>query len=227
MKKNEQEVTAQDVQGLENHEAGVDAQSQGVSNLGFISFIDSMDDALKNADLLAQVKNARTKIIAVGLISSEIKKNFSSVVLLIDKLIDQINQKRDGVVSQINEIKKRVDGLMSSGLVQIDENEYKKSEESVKQYTMLLDGICQELAQEKLLLEKFIGDKHPEGVIVGEDTTESFADAAAAKIKAVKHHLKTIDRDLGVSYSRYHFGFESQLRRIIYVENALKRQVQK
>ncbi|KKQ49047.1 MAG: hypothetical protein US69_C0010G0041 [candidate division TM6 bacterium GW2011_GWF2_38_10] len=227
MKKNEHETMVQNVQGIENNEVGVDTQSQGVSNLGFISVVDSMDDTLKNTDLLAKIKDAHAKIIEVGPISSDIKKNFSSVALLIDNLIKQINQKRDGVISQISEIKKRVSGLMASGLVQIDENEYKKSEESVKQYTALLDGICQELAQEKLLLEKFIGDKHPEGVIVGEDTTESFADAAAAKIKAVKHHLKTIDRDLGVSYSRYHFGFESQLRRIIYVENALKRQVQK
>ena len=112
---------------------------------------------------------------------------------------------------------------MHSGIVQIDQQEYKQSEISVAQYMKVLESICAEVSSEIAYFEEFFGDKRPSSVVVSKSESDYFDVMIEEKNQFTKRYIKTIVRDLLVSYSRYSHGFDSQVKRIEQIESLLKK----
>lgn len=220
MESNEKKIQQEEKQDSNSHLNLIESDAYG---LGFSKVFEHAQDVENNEALKEILQKTNNELLKVTPISPELHHEFKYVVQAIDNLVNNIQLKKVAIVEKVEEIKVKVQALVASELVKIDEREYQKSEESVAQYAQLLDGICQELVTEKNLCEHFVGDTLPEVVVIGKGTASSFIDVARYKIKAVKHHLKTIERDLSISYSRYSFGFDSQLKRIAYVQSALKK----
>ncbi len=185
---------------------------------------EKIDELIKDEKFLIQLAQSGKKVISVGVLPESLKINFAQLIEKISSLRDEILQKKEDVLTKNSLIKQRVAVLLGSEEVDVDQTEYEKSEISVLEYSGLLDNICAELNSEHISLTLFLSDKCPKHVIVGAHAAESFSVVAQEQINAIKRHVKAIQRDLDVSYSRYSYGFDAQLKRIDYVESLVKKE---
>jgi len=115
-------------------------------------------------------------------------------------------------------IKDKVASLVTSGKVQIHQDEYKKSEESVTQYAGLLDNIMVEIDSEISYFGLFLGEELPGQVVAWMSEPDDFIAYIKEKVRFIKKYVKSIRKDLNISFSRYNFGFQAQIKRILQVE---------
>ena len=172
-----------------------------------------------NAELLKELDAVRKKILLIEPISQEIKTKFHEVLESLVALKDEILNKQKEALRRNALIKEKVDLLVLSGKVQVNEEEYQNSEISVKQYATLLQNIIGDIEQELSSSSALISDQVPSHLIVFKYESDSFSEYMQEKIKALKKYIKKIHKDLTISDSRYHFGFDAQMKRITYFEH--------
>ncbi len=181
-----------------------------------------VDGLVNDEKFLAQLAQSDKKIVAADHLNEGLKNNLVGVVEELKNLHDEVANKKQDVLSRSHSIKERVELLVQAGKVHIDQDEYAKSEVSVVRYADLLDGIGAELQSEINYFSLFLGDNRPKHIIAQKNSSDVFDSVMQEKVKTIKRYLKTIKRDLSVSYSRYCFGFDSQIKRINYIEAMLK-----
>ncbi len=190
-----------------------------------IEINEKIDELINDDAFLAQLVQSGKKVIEVGTLSEPLKTSFEQVIEKIDSLCADVLNKKEEILSKNSLITKRVDVLLVSEKVQIDQDDYKNSEKSVIQYGVLLDNICAELRDESAWFTLFLSGKSPAHVIVRNDSPSFFDAVAQAKVKGIRGHIKSMNRDLEISFSRYSYGFDEQLKRIAYIESLIKKEV--
>lgn len=163
------------------------------------------------------------KQVAVTDIGAEQKERFNSSIHSLESLKNEINDKKSSVIEKKEFIKQKMLTLKNSQKVTIDENEFVKSEKSVAEYVRLLDKMVIEIERDITYYTSLISSTPPEHVMVLKSSSDSFEDYVQERIANIKKYIKTETRDLAVSYSRYCFGFDAQIRQIAYVEQVLHR----
>lgn len=187
-----------------------------------IEINEKIEDLLDDERYIAQLKRANKKIITVGILSGAVLAQIRQLIGELNNLRTEVIEKKNDINTKSLTIKQRVNALLQSGKVNVDQTEYTKSEASVLQYVSMLDAICAELEAEGNFFSLFLRDTCPSHVIVHQGVSEPFDEVVMVRTKSVKHYIKTIYRDLSISYSRYNYGFETQLNRISYVESCMK-----
>lgn len=175
----------------------------------------SAEDYQKFLDGLAQ---ANKKIISVTPLDAHDRNLVQEVVACLLELKNEVLAKRQESLRQSNFIKEKVNVLITSGKVQIHQDEYKKSEESVVQYAGLLDNIVAEIDSEINYFNLFTGNDLPGQVVAWAKEPDTFVEYIREKIRFIKKYVKSIRKDLNVSFSRYNFGFQAQIKRVLQVE---------
>lgn len=157
------------------------------------------------------------KVIPVVPLGSD-QSLISEILFSLSQLGDEVLLKRDEAVKQSQDIKAKVSALVESGKVHINQDEYQKSEESVIQYAGLLENIVNEITGEIAFFGLFSTDNAPKHVVVWNEDPDDFLEFIKAKVRFIKKYVKSIRKDLNISFSRYNFGFQAQIKRILQVE---------
>lgn len=167
---------------------------------------------------LDNLTKTNKKIIKVTPLDLTERRLIEDVLLCLTELKNEVLQKRDESMRQGQFIKDKVESLITSGKVQIHLDEYKKSEESVIQYAGLLDNIVNEIESEINYFCLFISEDLPGQVVAWATEPDDFGTYIKEKVRFIKKYAKSIRKDLNISFSRYNFGFQAQIKRILQVE---------
>jgi hypothetical protein len=165
-----------------------------------------------------------TEKIPTTSLQGTLKASLLAAVQALEALKNEIEEKKQGAVEKRSLIKEKVQALCDSGKVNIDTTEFEKSDVSVKEFVGLLDRMIQEVDADYVFYKSFTENEPPATITVFKvEQRGSFEDVIKERIDMIKRYVKTARRDLAVSYSRYCYGFEAQIRHILYVEQVLKR----
>ena len=142
---------------------------------------------------------------------------------LVSIRLDIFNKKVE-IVTKQTLIKEKVTLLSESKKVRIDKAEFDRSEKSAHSYTHLLDGIINELSGEIAYYNVFLSDEAPplDKIAVPLQAPDKIEDYLELQMNGVKRYLKNVKRDITISFSRYTFGFDEQLKHLTYVESYIK-----
>lgn len=187
---------------------------------------DNLEDLAQDKKFLEQLAERKYKLVEVGLLSEGLKNEILQIVDSLMKLRNLIVEKGQEVLTKNSSIKEKIEKLTAHGDVKINQQEYKKSEISVLHYMHLLKNISLETDKEMAYFAQFLKEDHPKLIIAKTTESDNFEKLVQSKISLAKRYVKTISKDVQVSYSRYCYGFDAQLKRIIYIE-ALVPQVKK
>lgn len=159
-----------------------------------------------------------TKQIKVQPLPDALKKQLVAAVGLLGELRTEIENKKVGALEKRDIIKAKIDALRASEKVNIDDAEFKKSEESVQHFVQLLDKMIQEVSADEKFYASLTQDNPPESMTAFKFDSDDFLQLVTSRIVSIKKYVKNAKRDLSISYSRYCFGFDAQIRQINYVE---------
>lgn len=150
----------------------------------------------------------------------KLKKTIDDLVAI---RLDIFNKKVE-IVNKQNLIKEKIDFLNESKKVRIDKAAIERSEKSALSYTRLLDGIINELSREIAYYNIFLTDEKPpqDKIVAPLQAPDKIEDFLELQLNGVKRHLKHVKRDIAISFSRYTFGFDEQLKHLTYVESFIK-----
>ena len=169
-------------------------------------------------ELRKQLEIAHKKLVLTEPLSQQTKQKFQESLASLAALKEEILRKLDEALLRSSLIKQKVDLLLHSGKVQVNEEEYKNSEISVQHYAQLLHTIVDDIEQEMKAFSVLTADQLPQYFIITKDEPSKFVDFVEEKIKAIRKYSKNIRKDLNVSDSRYRYGFDAQMKRISYIE---------
>ena len=162
------------------------------------------------------------KLMTIDPISQELEQNFSEIIELITQLELELNEKQQSAREKSAMINARVEKLVQSGKVQVDQKEYAQSAQSVEHYAGLLKKIATETSREKEFFTRIREAAKPLYLVVWHHAPSDLPAYIREKIKAQKKYMKSVKKDLAVSFSRYNYSFEAQARHIAYVEGIVE-----
>jgi len=79
-----------------------------------------------------------------------------------------------------------------------------------------------EVADDSAFYTSLLSQKPPENVFVLKFESDDFGVYLDKRLWTVKRYVKSAKRDLSVSFSRYCYGFDSQINHLSYIEQAIK-----
>ncbi len=176
-----------------------------------------------------QIELYKKKIVCTKL-TDELTHRFNDAAVLLITLDAEVTSKQEQALEKNGYIKGIVQQLMQDGYIQVNEQEFKRSEESVQKYVDLLNDVRNEIHQEMQRIALMQTAEEGKEFAVWKTAPDEYPVYVEQRIKQLKHYIKSVRRDLNISYSRYCFGFESQMRRIEaiqrYVEQVVKQKAQ-
>ncbi len=161
--------------------------------------------------------------LAVEPLQADLRTGLTCAVQALHDLKNEIAQKKDGALEKRQLIREKVMALCESGKVNVDQSEFDKSDISVHEFVGLLDRMIEEVDADYLFYNDLLSDAPPATMLVFKVEHGTFEEIIKQRIEMIKRYVKTAKRDLAVSYSRYCYGFEAQIRQILYVEQVLIR----
>ncbi len=156
-------------------------------------------------------------------LQGELKIQLARAVALLHDLKQEIEGKKGGALEKRQLIRAKVTALCDSGKVNVDQSEFDKSDVSVHEFVGLLDRMIEEVDADYQFYKQLASDTPPPTMLVFKVEHGSFEEVVKQRIEMIKRYVKTAKRDLAVSYSRYCYGFEAQIRQILFVEQVLMR----
>lgn len=183
--------------------------------------------AKNDADIAEKIMQEHFKKVSVGTISDVQRARLQYAIDLLITLKDEVLEKKRGALEKKECIKDKISHLKESGKVNIDEEEFRKTETSVAEFVGLLDKMIDEINRDVIFYQSLLSDNPPSHVFAYKDESDDFGDQLENRISSIKKYAKNAKRDLAISYSRYCFGFDAQIRQISYVEVVLQRAEEK
>lgn len=192
-----------------------------------VSLVNPSQDSSEKSDVEKKIEEIDPKT-QKYLYIKPVEQNFKvKLKKTIDDLVairlDIFNKKVE-IVTKQNLIKEKITFLSESKKVRIDKAEIERSEKSAHSYTQLLDGIINELSGEIAYYNVFLSDEKPpvDKIVVPLQAPDKIEDYLELQMNGVKRYLKNVKRDIAISFSRYTFGFDEQLKHLTYVESFIK-----
>lgn len=174
-------------------------------------------------ELLEQEIERHKKVIVSTALSEDLLKRFQQAILLLKDLEKDVEGKQQQALEKNEHIKQTVQQLMQAGFIQVNEQEFKRSEESVQEYVRLLNDVKDEINEEMLRVTMMEQAEPGKEFAVWKSASDSYEEYVESRIKQIKHYVKSVKRDLNISYSRYCFGFDAQMRRIESIQRFVHR----
>lgn len=156
-------------------------------------------------------------------LQGELKLQLARAVESLQDLKQEIERKKGGALEKRQLIREKVTALCDSGKVNVDQSEFDKSDVSVHEFVGLLERMIEEVDADYQFYKLLVSEAPPATMLVFKVEHGTFEEVVAQRIEMIKRYVKTAKRDLAVSYSRYCYGFEAQIRQILFVEQVLMR----
>ena len=134
------------------------------------------------------------------------------------KVKEELEIRMIEAVTKNEDIKKRLEVLEAAGVIQIDHEQSKHFEQSIKTYLGLLYNITLELQEEINFFNPFFAQPRPKTVQVPESVQVDAAAFIRMSAEGMRRHAKTVSKGMLVSYSRYGFSLDSQLKQLNILE---------
>lgn len=198
--------------------------SQDVSQ---VSLASSSQDSAEKSNVekkIEEIDPKTQKYLYIKPVAQDFKIRLKKTIdELVSIRLDIFNKKVE-IVTKQTLIKEKITLLSESKKVRIDKAEFERSEKSAHSYTQLLDGIINELSGEIAYYNVFISDDAPpiDKIPVPIQAPDKIEDYLELQMNGVKRYLKNVKRDIAISFSRYTFGFDEQLKHLTYVESYIK-----
>lgn len=198
---------------------------QTESDAGYMRLIeeDSIKKILDNDDDSEEITKLREEfsgsltLVDKALIQKKIYECFSDLFAL----FFDIKTKRENAEELNNMIKQKLQVLSEAKAIVIDEQVLSRNEASINHYMKLLEELLGEVKQETDRFNLFArANNIYVNALAVELVPHNFLQILEEKIKNTKRYIKNVQRDINISYSRYSFGFESQMKQIAYLEAA-------
>jgi len=174
---------------------------------------------------MAAYEQENKKEITATALPEHVRVKLEEVLTTLRELGQEVILKQVQAIEKNKHIKARVQILMDSGKVQIDQEEFNRSEVSVLRYAEVLNQIIAEVEQEGMFISKLLRQEPGAIMHVWKQDADSFEAYVQARIKFVKQYIKTVKKNLFISFSRYCFGFDAQEQRIGYIESLVRNAV--
>lgn len=187
--------------------------------------ISEMDLSEEDRQALEQQMELYKKKITCTKLTDELTHRFNDAAGLLITLDAEVIEKQHQALEKNDYIKQIVQKLMTDGYIQVNEQEFKRSEESVQKYVDLLNDVRNEINQEMQRIALMQTAEEGKEFAVWKTAPDEYPVYVEQRIKQLKHYIKSVRRDLNISYSRYCFGFESQMRRIESIQRYIERVV--
>ena len=212
-----------DLVEVENKDAVVElVEGEGLKKAS----TDSDAGELLTEEQIEQVKQRMfedmTKKIPVVPLSSTLHSHLAAAVAQLEELKAEINEKRQGTLERKDIIRGKLDHLKASGYVNIDELEFERTDVSVQHYVELLERMIEEVSADEEFYLSLLSSNLPSEMTIFKENNMTFEQVIEKRIQAIKRYVKNARRDLSISFSRYCFGFDNQIRQILYVEQVLQ-----
>jgi hypothetical protein len=162
------------------------------------------------------------KKVPVETITDAVRQQIEEIIALVNSLKAEIQFKRSGALEKKVLMQEKLASLKQAGKFKINENEFEKFYHGVDEYIKLLDTMLQEVDRDLAFYQSYMSPTPPEFITVERAAPDSFEQVLALRFKMVRKNVKNAKHDLAISYSRYSFGFESQMRQILYVESVVQ-----
>ncbi len=146
------------------------------------------------------------------------RQAFVQAVEQLKRLKSDVAAKREHTMMLGMKIRDKVRSLVDTGSIKIDEDEFNKSDVSVHQYAKVLDDITAEINRDINLYESVLQKNNGETFSVIGSQEKDFPAFIIERTRFVKKYVKDVSKDLAISFSRFCFGFQSQMKRVEYVE---------
>ena len=139
-------------------------------------------------------------------------------------LKNDVDEKKDYIEKNIKAINEKVEKLTKSNKVKINHKEREQAKENVSRYSMLLDNIAMEIVQELSFFAGILSETPPKAFVVPISFPNSFIVYLAFRIKGGQRYVKNIIKSITVSFSRYRYSFEEQLKRLDVMKHYISEQ---
>lgn len=167
-----------------------------------------------------------TKRVSVTALNPQVCAEFIKAVEVLEELEVEVAGKRSAILEKNQFIEDKLAFFQKSGMVNIDDAEREKSNTSVQQFVGILDQMMGEIVRDVAFYRSLTSSTPPEYVtVMKSDPIDDFTTYIKARLAIIKRYIKAVKRDLTVSFSRYCYGFEMQIKRIMYIEQVLSRAI--
>ena len=170
-------------------------------------------------EFFKKVEEKNGKILPFDPLPRNEAAQLEQALLELEVLRNQLLEKITASQAHNDTIKGRVEALVEAKKIQINNDHYTHFDQSITTYISLLGNISQELEAELKLFVPYTLPTPPPVIMVHKDDTDDVRQYIQQKIRWIKRHVKTINKDLTVSYSRYSFGFDSQMKQLDMIES--------
>jgi hypothetical protein len=192
-----------------------------------VSLVDNAQDIAEKSSSENKIEEfdpKTQKFLHIKPVSQDFKIGLKKILEELVLMRLDIFNKKVAIVTKQEVIKEKITLLSESKKVRIDKKEFERSEKSAHSYTQLLDGIINELSGEIAYYNVFASDEIPpiDKIAVPLQAPDKIEDYLAVQMNGVKRYLKNVKRDIAISFSRYTFGFDEQLKHLTFVESYIK-----
>ena len=163
-------------------------------------------------------KSGRKALLFEGVL----EQSFKQLSLRMQDLMtlkNEVEKKKTKIEQQGKDIQKKALQLITSSSITIDEAELKKSEKSISAYLSLLDNILGEIDRELSYFVQFFSDPAPKVIVALKNEPNTANEFLVYKTKGLGKYIRSIRKDLRVSFSRYTYIFNEQMQKLAYAEH--------
>ena len=173
-------------------------------------------------ELREKLMVAGKKIVESQEIGIPTRLQLQQAIERLEQLRTEISEKVAEVESQGAQIREKIDSLASSQTINVDQSEVDEAEKGVSSYTELLNNIASDVESEIAHMKQFLDEDEKRIVIADMAEPDTMDALIGTKIKRAKKYVRSVTRDLRISFSRYHYSFKAQMQRLNYVERLAK-----
>lgn len=175
-----------------------------------------------SADALKKIEENNGKVLPFNSLTPALTEELELALQELAVLHEELTTRVADARGQNEAIKVRVDQLVIAQKIQINNDHYTHFDQSIATYVNLLLDIAQEVEAEIVHFLPYTSPTPPAVIMVHKDDTDDVEAYVEQKIHWIKRHVKTIRKDLMVSFSRYTFGFDSQMKQLDMIEAYVK-----
>ena len=176
----------------------------------------------KNQLALEKFIKENTKELVLGDLSPECRLQLKKATKELELFEKEVEEKREQFSNQSKMRNEQLSKLEKMGALKIDQSNFQRSEIAFKEYEKLLDDILLEIKKELDFCSELSSEGSSKTVRVAKESTLNAKDYVNEKIKQLKKYIKKVQKDLRISFSKYNYGLESQLKELSYVEAYFK-----
>lgn len=172
----------------------------------------------EKARIVEEFKTANLKKIKTSAVKDVVLASFKASLEQLVQLKKELIEKKDAASEISLNIKSKINNLSKNSAIQINQREIADADKSVKDYLDLLQNLANEVDGELTKYSMLLPDKCPDEVTVWKTEPDDFDQYIQGLTKIIKKYSKNVRKDIAISFSRFCFGFQEQLKRINYIE---------